>query len=222
VSLRFGIGCGFFFSFFIKFVSAGSTIANGLSRSEPWAQPQPQQYQQQLEPQQQQDRYRPPYQRSMDSSRPPFVGSSSFGPQDARVQTTRFQDAGFQGTRSQETRPADPPQLPRITDVNLVEEMRVSSALDGMTVDVSMIEEIYAVEKRKATQSGPDSDGSDARVAKKVAGSSSTPVVSSIVERPKAGAQTKIGRKEATPGVIWLAVQSLTLCRRFGMRLSAG
>jgi hypothetical protein len=32
-----------------------------------------------------------------------------------------------------------------------------------------MIEEIFAVEKRKAVLSGPDSDGSDGRIAKKVA-----------------------------------------------------
>jgi hypothetical protein len=53
--------------------------------------------------------------------------------------------------------------------------MNFSSALDGVTVantdftDVSMIEEIFAVEKRKAVLSGPDSDGSDGRIAKKVA-----------------------------------------------------
>jgi hypothetical protein len=56
----------------------------------------------------------------------------------------------------------------------LVEEMSFSSALDGVTVsnsgfvDVSMIEEVYAVEKRKANRSGPDSDASDTRTSKTV------------------------------------------------------
>jgi hypothetical protein len=67
-------------------------------------------------------------------------------------------------------------QNPRISETNFVEDMTFSSsALDGVTVanaeftEVSMIEEIFAVEKRKAIQSGPDSDGSDRRTAKKVA-----------------------------------------------------
>jgi hypothetical protein len=46
--------------------------------------------------------------------------------------------------------------------------------LDGVTVsdpgfvDVSMIEEVYAITKRNADRLGPESDASDARVAKKV------------------------------------------------------
>jgi hypothetical protein len=61
-----------------------------------------------------------------------------------------------------------------VSEVNLVEEMRFSSALDSVTVndpgfvDVSMIEEVYAVTKRKGDRSGPESDASDARVTKKV------------------------------------------------------
>jgi hypothetical protein len=52
--------------------------------------------------------------------------------------------------------------------------MSFSSALDGVTVsnsgfvDVSMIEEVYAVEKRKANRSGPNSDASDTRTSKNV------------------------------------------------------
>jgi hypothetical protein len=139
--------------------------------------------------QQQRDRYQPPHRRSTDASRPPFVGSS-FSTQDARV--------------------SDPPAShdPRVSEVNLVEEMRFPSALDGVTVDVSMIEEIYAVTKREADRSGPESDASDARITKKVVQSvqPSQPAVrvvaeavaevpaagpSSILERPRAAAYSR-------------------------------
>jgi hypothetical protein len=66
----------------------------------------------------------------MDVSRPPFAAAPPFSTQDARSQ-----DALSSGVS----------QPPRITDVNLVEEMRFSSALDGVTVDVSMVEEIYHI-----------------------------------------------------------------------------
>jgi hypothetical protein len=89
----------------------------------------------------------------------------------------------------------------RKSRLNLVEEMRFSSALDGVTVsdpgfvDVSMIEEVYAVTKRKANCSGPESDASDARVAEKdvqnVQPGSGQPAVrvvaEAVVEVPVAG-----------------------------------
>jgi hypothetical protein len=82
------------------------------------------------------------------------------------------QDARSSG---QPQAPVTTSQHPKISEINLVEEVGFSSsALDGVTVgnteftEVSMIE-IFAVEKRKATRSGPDSDGSDRRIAKKVA-----------------------------------------------------
>jgi hypothetical protein len=107
---------------------------------------------------QQQQRYQPPYRRSTDNARPSFM--EPYSPQDVR---------------SSSQPPVTTPQNPRISETNFVEEMACSSALDGVTVanmdftDVSMIEEIFAVEKRKAVLSGPDSDGSDSRIAKKVA-----------------------------------------------------
>jgi hypothetical protein len=108
----------------------------------------------------QRERYQPPYRRSMVNSRPAFM--SPYSAQDAR-------------SSGQPQPPVTTSQNPRISETNLVEEMNFSSALDGVTVantdftDVSMIEEIFAVEKRKAVLSGPDSDGSDGRIAKKVA-----------------------------------------------------
>jgi hypothetical protein len=108
-----------------------------------------------------QQRYQPPYRRSTDNSRPAFM--EPYSAQDAR-------------SSGQPQPPVTTPQNPRISEANLVEEMSFSSsALGGVTVanadftEVSMIEEIFAVEKRKATRSGPDSDGSDRRIAKKVA-----------------------------------------------------
>jgi hypothetical protein len=89
----------------------------------------------------------------MENGRPAFM-ESSFSTQDARS--------------------SGPPQTPRVSEVNLVEEMRFLSALDGVTVsdpgfvDVSMIEEVYAITKRNADRLGTESDASDARVAKKV------------------------------------------------------
>jgi hypothetical protein len=94
----------------------------------------------------------------MDGSRPAFIGPS-FSTQDARSSGP----------------PQAAPHDPRISEVNLVEEMRFSSALDGVTVnvlgfvDLSMIEEVYAGTKRKTNRSGPESDASDAHATKKVA-----------------------------------------------------
>jgi hypothetical protein len=85
---------------------------------------------------------------------------------------------------AQDTRSSGQPQAPttttsqnpKVSEISLVEDMGFSSsALDKVTVgntgftEVSMIEEIFAVEKRKATRSGTESDGSDRRIAKKVA-----------------------------------------------------
>jgi hypothetical protein len=104
----------------------------------------------------QQQRYQPPHQR-----RPAFM------------ETYSAQDARSSG-QQQPQGPTIAPPAPRISDANLVEEMVFSSsALDGVTVasmeitGVSMIEEIFAVEKRKATQSGPDSEASNPRVTKR-------------------------------------------------------
>jgi hypothetical protein len=108
-----------------------------------------------------QQRYQPPYRRSTDNSRPAVM--ESYSTQDAR---SSGQPQAPTTTTSQN---------PKVPEANLVKEMTCSSALDGVTVantdftDVSMIEEIFAVEKRKVVLSGPDSDGSDSRIAKKVA-----------------------------------------------------
>jgi hypothetical protein len=110
---------------------------------------------------QQRERYQSLYRRSMDNSRPAFM--EPYSAQDAR-------------SSGQPQPPVTTSQNPTISETNLVEEMNFSSALDGVVTvantdfsDVSMIEEIFAVENRKAVLSGPDSDGSDGRIAKKVA-----------------------------------------------------
>jgi hypothetical protein len=173
------------------------------------------QNQQQPQQQQYQDRYQSPYHRTSDGNRPAFM-NPAFSNQDVRSSDPQPERSG----------PSNP-VAGRISEVNLVEEM-MSSALEGVTIsnpeviDVSMIEEIYAVEKRKATQSGPDSEASDPRVTKKATPptnqESTVPAAKpSILERPRAVAysqtpspgpstprgQTRIMKKESTPaGVI--------------------
>jgi hypothetical protein len=109
-----------------------------------------------------QQRYQPPYRRSTNNSRSAFM--EQYAAQDTR---SSGQPQAPTTTTSQN---------PKVSEISLVEDMGFSSsALDGVTVanadftDVSMIEEIFAVEKRKVVLSGPDSDGSDSRIAKNVA-----------------------------------------------------
>jgi hypothetical protein len=190
----------------------------------PYANQNQNQHQNQQQPQQQQyqDRYQ----------RPAFM-NPAFSTQDVRSSDPQPEKKGGSSN----------PSAGRISEVNLVEEMQFgSSALDGIVVEekvwideVSMIEEIYAVEKRKATQSGPDSEASDPRVTKKVTPLANTPVSTdpiptsvagpstSILERPRAVAysktverpveksgvsgQTKIMKKQPEPaGVIRMMV----------------
>jgi hypothetical protein len=187
---------------------ARRAIYERVNADRQWSYANQNQNQNQQQPQQQQyqDRYQ----------RPAFM-NPAFSTQDVRSSDPQPEKKGGSSN----------PSAGRISEVNLVEEM-MSSALEGVTIsnpeviDVSMIEEIYAVEKRKATQSGPDSEASDPRVTKKATPptnrESTVPAAKpSILERPKAVAysqtpspgpstpsgQTRIMKKDSTPaGVI--------------------
>jgi hypothetical protein len=95
------------------------------------------------------------------------------------------------------------PQNPRISEANLVKEMTCSSALDGVTVantdftDVSMIEEIFEVEKEKAVENEEKKkDGAVASSGNELMEKEGTEALSGKMNEEKEGVRENVAQDD--------------------------